>query len=102
MPLNPCAGFQFDYVFDWTILKYQQSQIAAPPSRALVSNATMICHFSFIGDIPNYMMVDSARGLVLEQALDCPLLLPMLTGSQVISRIAPWKRTLSMNFSCCL
>ncbi|KAM3221532.1 casein kinase 1-like protein 2 isoform X1 [Capsicum annuum] len=26
-------GFQFDYVFDWTILKYQQSQIAAPPSR---------------------------------------------------------------------
>ncbi|KAK9131236.1 hypothetical protein Sjap_011723 [Stephania japonica] len=23
-------GFQFDYVFDWTILKYQQSQIAAP------------------------------------------------------------------------
>ncbi|KAJ8526508.1 hypothetical protein K7X08_028985 [Anisodus acutangulus] len=28
-------GFQFDYVFDWTILKYQQSQIAAPPSRLL-------------------------------------------------------------------
>ncbi|XP_009764702.1 casein kinase 1-like protein 2 [Nicotiana sylvestris] len=28
-------GFQFDYVFDWTILKYQQSQIAAPPSRPL-------------------------------------------------------------------
>ncbi|KAF6152276.1 hypothetical protein GIB67_005930 [Kingdonia uniflora] len=27
-------GFQFDYVFDWTILKYQQSQIATPPSRA--------------------------------------------------------------------
>ncbi|KAK1368936.1 hypothetical protein POM88_035028 [Heracleum sosnowskyi] len=28
-------GFQFDYVFDWTILKYQQSQMAAPPSRVL-------------------------------------------------------------------
>ncbi|KAL2332257.1 hypothetical protein Fmac_019838 [Flemingia macrophylla] len=28
-------GFQFDYVFDWTILKYQQSQIAAPPTRAI-------------------------------------------------------------------
>lgn len=28
-------GFQFDYVFDWTILKYQQSQIVAPPPRAL-------------------------------------------------------------------
>ncbi|KAJ6389559.1 hypothetical protein OIU77_027809 [Salix suchowensis] len=29
-------GFQFDYVFDWTISKYQQSQIANPPTRALV------------------------------------------------------------------
>ncbi|KAL8139843.1 hypothetical protein V2J09_005864 [Rumex salicifolius] len=26
-------GFQYDYVFDWTILKYQQSQIVAPPPR---------------------------------------------------------------------
>ncbi|KAJ6698929.1 CASEIN KINASE-RELATED [Salix purpurea] len=26
-------GFQFDYVFDWTILKYQQSQLANPPTR---------------------------------------------------------------------
>ncbi|GKC50433.1 casein kinase 1-like protein 2 [Tanacetum coccineum] len=32
-------GFQFDYVFDWTILKYQQSQLANPPSRALGVNA---------------------------------------------------------------
>ncbi|TYJ24934.1 hypothetical protein E1A91_A07G013400v1 [Gossypium mustelinum] len=28
-------GFQFDYVFDWTILKYQQSQLTNPPARAL-------------------------------------------------------------------
>jgi len=28
-------GFQFDYVFDWTILKYQQSQLATPPARPL-------------------------------------------------------------------
>eukprot|EP00245_Coleochaete_scutata_P009280 TRINITY_DN300_c0_g1_i1.p1 TRINITY_DN300_c0_g1~~TRINITY_DN300_c0_g1_i1.p1 ORF type:complete len:474 (+),score=85.48 TRINITY_DN300_c0_g1_i1:237-1658(+) len=27
-------GFQFDYVFDWTILKYQQSQISTNPQRA--------------------------------------------------------------------
>ncbi|KAI3878492.1 hypothetical protein MKX03_007272, partial [Papaver bracteatum] len=27
-------GFQFDYVFDWTILKYQQSQMSTPPSRS--------------------------------------------------------------------
>ncbi|KAM7471835.1 hypothetical protein LguiA_010018 [Lonicera macranthoides] len=26
-------GFQFDYVFDWTILKYQQSQLSNTPSR---------------------------------------------------------------------
>ncbi|XP_059639082.1 casein kinase 1-like protein 2 isoform X2 [Cornus florida] len=32
-------GFQFDYVFDWTILKYQQSQLANPPSRALDTGA---------------------------------------------------------------
>ncbi|CAH2069676.1 unnamed protein product [Thlaspi arvense] len=32
-------GFQFDYVFDWTILKYQQSQLTAPPSRGLVTPA---------------------------------------------------------------
>ncbi|XP_007012783.2 PREDICTED: casein kinase I isoform X1 [Theobroma cacao] len=28
-------GFQFDYVFDWTILKYQQSQLATPSARAV-------------------------------------------------------------------
>ncbi|KAL5572445.1 hypothetical protein UlMin_022042 [Ulmus minor] len=32
-------GFQFDYVFDWTILKYQQSQLATPPTRAPVPGA---------------------------------------------------------------
>ncbi|XP_019191877.1 PREDICTED: casein kinase 1-like protein 1 isoform X2 [Ipomoea nil] len=32
-------GFQFDYVFDWTILKYQQSQISATPSRPLGAGA---------------------------------------------------------------
>ncbi|KAL5579442.1 hypothetical protein UlMin_011884 [Ulmus minor] len=32
-------GFQFDYVFDWTILKYQQSQMATPPSRSLGAGA---------------------------------------------------------------
>lgn len=32
-------GFQFDYVFDWTILKYQQSQLATPPTRALGGGA---------------------------------------------------------------
>ncbi|KAG6532640.1 casein kinase 1-like protein 2 [Zingiber officinale] len=30
-------GFQFDYVFDWTILKYQQSQSANAPPRAIGS-----------------------------------------------------------------
>ncbi|KAJ7531141.1 hypothetical protein O6H91_14G033800 [Diphasiastrum complanatum] len=29
-------GFQFDYVFDWTILKYQQSQISGPRGATLI------------------------------------------------------------------
>ena len=33
------AGFQLDYVFDWTILKYQKSQLTAPPSRGVVTPA---------------------------------------------------------------
>jgi len=36
-------GFQFDYVFDWTILKYQQSQSATAPARAIVSDS-MLSH----------------------------------------------------------
>ncbi|KAG0500492.1 hypothetical protein HPP92_000564 [Vanilla planifolia] len=32
-------GFQFDYVFDWTILKYQQSPNSNVPPRALGSGA---------------------------------------------------------------
>ncbi|XP_022841868.1 uncharacterized protein LOC111365544 [Olea europaea var. sylvestris] len=35
------AGFLFDYVFDWIILKYQQSLKGAPPSRTLISDITM-------------------------------------------------------------
>lgn len=36
-----CTGFQFDYVFDWTILKYQQSQLATP-ARAIVSDILVV------------------------------------------------------------
>lgn len=36
------TGFEFDYVFDWTILKYQQAQIEAPPSRSLVCTFMLI------------------------------------------------------------
>ncbi|CAI5465352.1 unnamed protein product [Closterium sp. Yama58-4] len=32
-------GFQFDYVFDWTILKYQQSQASVAPQRLLANAA---------------------------------------------------------------
>ena len=50
--MRPCsllelfAGFQFDYVFDWTILKYQQSQIATAPPRVVVnlSNAPSLSY----------------------------------------------------------
>eukprot|EP00252_Welwitschia_mirabilis_P023599 TRINITY_DN671_c0_g1_i2.p1 TRINITY_DN671_c0_g1~~TRINITY_DN671_c0_g1_i2.p1 ORF type:complete len:367 (+),score=56.53 TRINITY_DN671_c0_g1_i2:671-1771(+) len=30
-------GFQFDYVFDWNVLKYQQAQMANPPHKALIA-----------------------------------------------------------------
>ncbi|ONK66589.1 uncharacterized protein A4U43_C06F9930 [Asparagus officinalis] len=33
-------GFQFDYVFDWSILKYQQAQVARAPPRTLGSGAS--------------------------------------------------------------
>ncbi|CAL9751102.1 unnamed protein product [Musa acuminata subsp. burmannicoides] len=32
-------GYQFDYVFDWTILKYQQSMIAGAPPHAIGPSA---------------------------------------------------------------
>ncbi|KAL4649272.1 hypothetical protein ACB092_01G003600 [Castanea dentata] len=37
-------GLKMDYVFDWTILKYQQSVLAAPPARALVRTSTQQTH----------------------------------------------------------
>lgn len=36
LPLN--AGFEFDYIFDWTIIKYQQSQRTKAQPRVSVSN----------------------------------------------------------------
>ncbi|XAR67602.1 Non-specific serine/threonine protein kinase [Bertholletia excelsa] len=39
-------GFQFDYVFDWTILKYQQSQFANPPFRGLVAGPSYVMPFA--------------------------------------------------------
>ncbi|CAM0881409.1 unnamed protein product [Alopecurus aequalis] len=32
-------GFQFDYVYDWTVLKYQQSQMTSVPPRAIAAAA---------------------------------------------------------------
>ncbi|XP_041994619.1 casein kinase I-like isoform X2 [Salvia splendens] len=45
-------GFQFDYVFDWTILKYQQSQLANPPSRTLgaAGTSSMVLHGNYDRD----------------------------------------------------
>ncbi|KAM7266144.1 hypothetical protein ACFE04_019528 [Oxalis oulophora] len=57
-------GFQFDYVFDWTILKYQQSQLATPPPRALNEN----------------LKFASFRAMRLELVLEFPLLFLALTG----------------------
>ncbi|XP_048133825.1 casein kinase 1-like protein 1 isoform X2 [Rhodamnia argentea] len=53
-------GFQFDYVFDWTVLEYQQSQMATPPSRALP-----LPFLQFISAIP------ASRSSVLVFASQC-------------------------------
>ena len=42
------AGFQFDYVFDWTILKYQQAQMTTAPTRAIVSTINKIALLPFL------------------------------------------------------
>lgn len=39
------AGFQFDHVFDWTILKYQQADFASP--NALVSKLNLLFSVKF-------------------------------------------------------
>lgn len=65
--MRPCsllelfAGFQFDYVFDWTILKYQQSQIATAPPRAVVS----LSNASSLSYPPNMHICELSAGITL-------------------------------------
>ncbi|KAL4333169.1 hypothetical protein GQ457_07G031160 [Hibiscus cannabinus] len=46
-------GFQFDYMFDWTILKYQQSHISNPPTRAIGPGAGTSSGIPRAGAIPD-------------------------------------------------
>ena len=84
-------------MFDWTILKYQQSQLATPPARGIVS---VILSFSS----PVVITMSSAMGethkrsplfrfLVLEPVLQCHLLLPMLIDIQVLYLRSPMSVT---------
>lgn len=65
------AGFQFDYVFDWTILKYQQSQIASAPQRVHVSPthkfSLFFPEFSALGGVADILIF--LRVLGLDKAL---------------------------------
>ncbi|XP_058756236.1 casein kinase 1-like protein 1 [Vicia villosa] len=61
-------GFQFDYVFDWTILKYQQSQLATPPARAVIPGTGTSSAMPPVtntgaeeGQPPGFVSVDSSR-----------------------------------------
>ncbi|CAJ2649901.1 unnamed protein product [Trifolium pratense] len=89
-------GFQFDYVFDWTILKYQQSQLATPPTRAIVS----VIHF-----LPPFVISMSSamdgthrcsplfRYLVLEPVLQCHLLIDtQLSSSNALGQSSGSRR----------
>lgn len=80
---NP--GFQCDFVFDWTILKYQQSQLATPPARPLV----FLCLFApllvlfdqfFLVVETLVMLYSSDRVLLLELVLVCLPYQAMLTS----------------------
>ncbi|CAA0816185.1 casein kinase 1-like protein 2 [Striga hermonthica] len=56
-------GFQFDYVFDWTILKYQQSQLANPPSRALGTAAGTSSGMPHANNTDKQSGADDGKGL---------------------------------------
>ncbi|VAH76950.1 unnamed protein product [Triticum turgidum subsp. durum] len=55
-------GFQFDYVFDWTILKYQQSQMTSAPPRAIAAAAGQSSGMAPIAS-NNRLSVEQARKL---------------------------------------
>lgn len=76
--LSRFIGFQFDYVFDWTILKYQQSHNANAPPRALVSLEWTVALWSI--SLSNIFLI--FRVLVLDLAM--VWLLQFLRSTQVI------------------
>lgn len=45
------AGYEFDYIFDWTIIKYQQAQKNRTQSRLSVSVFVAVCVLLFCLDI---------------------------------------------------
>jgi casein kinase 1 len=61
-------GFQFDYVFDWTILKYQQTQISSGPPRPIGTGGAGQTSSPSPGNVNNRQagFDDSRKGLWAE------------------------------------
>lgn len=56
------SGYEFDYVFDWTILKYQQSQRTKPQPRLSVSllyEVLLFIYFLSLFKRQNVWLIDS-------------------------------------------
>lgn len=81
------AGFQFDYVFDWTILKYQQSQMAAPPSRTIVSDQNLESYEAEFTNLWICLLFFFFRAQELGRAQLCPLQFLAVNGWPVCSAL---------------
>ncbi|CAN6336595.1 unnamed protein product [Urochloa humidicola] len=54
-------GFQFDYVFDWTILKYQQSQMTSAPPRAIAPAVGQSSGMAPVANINRHSGIEEGR-----------------------------------------
>ncbi|GAA0171509.1 non-receptor serine/threonine protein kinase [Lithospermum erythrorhizon] len=73
-------GFQFDYVFDWIILKYQQSQLANPPSRTLGGAGTSSRMPQGVVNVERRLGVEEDRPTILQSRHRNSGPLPMSSG----------------------
>ena len=97
------AGFQFDYVFDWTILKYQDSHSARGPRRAaMVIYLSLLCPSS-----SSLTLLSTLLPLALSLVLPLPVpfhsLSPRKSVSLPLSLLSPILcHSTLCNFSLCL
>ena len=75
--LGCAAGFQWDYVFDWTIMKYQQSAAAAMARQTqaqvrLAPPGTLLCTTAFVQEPEQAQRLPGRSGSHVHQWLSSP------------------------------